>query len=101
MKRHYIEAVGDDGKKVYASGRCGFLHDFTYAKFFKTIDEAERYMAWRKPHLPCEIKCKEQRVKNGLRPRWNKKRQWMEKLATSSTDLVWVRESILCLMILR
>lgn len=63
MKRYYIEAVGTDGKKVYASGRCGFLHDFTYAKFFKTIEEAERYMAWRKPHLPCEIKCKEQRVK--------------------------------------
>lgn len=63
MKRYYIEAVGPDGKKVYASGRCGFLHDFTYAKFFKTIDEAERYMAWRKPHLTCEIKCKEQRVK--------------------------------------
>lgn len=68
MKRYYIEAVGDDGKKVYASGRCGFLHDFTYAKFFKTIDEAERYMAWRKPHLPCEIKCKEQRVKKRAAP---------------------------------
>lgn len=63
MKRYYIEAIGADGKKLYASGRCGFLHDFTYAKFFKTIEEAEGYMAWRKPHLPCEIKCKEQRVK--------------------------------------
>lgn len=63
MKRYYIEAIGADGKKLYASGRFVFLHDFTYAKFFKTIEEAEGYMAWRKPHLPCEIKCKEQRVK--------------------------------------
>lgn len=63
MKRYYIEAIGPDGKKLYASGRFGFLHDFTCANFFKTIEEAERYMAWRKPNLPCEIKCKEQRVK--------------------------------------
>lgn len=63
MKRYYIEAIGADGKKLYASGRFGFLHDFTYANFFKTIEEAEGYMEWRKPHLPCEIKCKEQRVK--------------------------------------
>ena len=63
MKRYYIEAIGADGTKLYASGRCGWLQDCTYAKFFKTIEEAESYMAWRKPHLPCEIKCKEQRVK--------------------------------------